>query len=114
MNHPEEREAIASAIQAGVNSSRQRILDNLERGKRENLLEVIVDMQRQLTQGQVVDDIRLAKKFSWERSEIQDLLAHLQEDGYVTLTEVGDSLAVTVTKQGYRVVGGKEPYETIE
>jgi hypothetical protein len=108
---PEEQEAIAAAIEVGIDSFRQqmpnRVAELGERSRRKSMLQAIADMQKRLAGSQVVDDVRLARSLSRDLTEIQDELARLAKDGCITLTKISDSLAVVITDHGYSVIEGE-------
>jgi DNA-binding MarR family transcriptional regulator len=100
----DEREAIASAIAAGVNSFRQRMLDNFKRSSEITLLRVIAQMQEQLPPGHIVHDIRIAERMRNNIQSIREDLAHIEEEGYITLERSADRWLVQITPQGQEIL----------
>ena len=105
----EEREAIASAVAAGVQRFRQRMLENLEKSTGKSLLRAIAEVQGQLLPGQTVDDAQLAKKMGSNLQSIREDLARIEADGYIELERTAKSWLILLTPQGQEILRDNEP-----
>ena len=100
----EEREAIASAVAAGVIRYHKHILENFERSIKKTYLRAIAEMQEQLPPGQTVDDAQLAKKMRNNLQSIREELARIEEEGFIQLERTEKSWLVLLTPQGLETI----------